>query len=328
MDLRDAVQWVHANAAQFGGDPASITLMGHGYGAALVSLLMASKFAQVSPGETFLGVRNVILMGGTAHAPWATSPFFQFFSERLLNRLNLSSIATDQSLMSRMRHLSVGRILEAELAIPSLKYASRLGPVASESGFFSNNVAVELAAREAGLNGANLLVGFGRHSGQHLISELYLNSGMDSAEFDRVLRTLVHQTFRYRQQILLDVLANHYSDAGVPRRGGSAQASLARRCVDLLTDALFAAPSLRTAQLHARTSGSATYAYVFGYASSVPQHQRWAGGVWTDDLAFVLGAPLLSNEQHPLAPWSGSYLLEDRMLAEASMRYFGNFATS
>uniref|UniRef100_A0A1I8HYD0 COesterase domain-containing protein n=1 Tax=Macrostomum lignano TaxID=282301 RepID=A0A1I8HYD0_9PLAT len=49
MDLRDAVQWVHANAAQFGGDPASITLMGHGYGAALVSLLMASKFAQGEP---------------------------------------------------------------------------------------------------------------------------------------------------------------------------------------------------------------------------------------------------------------------------------------
>uniref|UniRef100_A0A1I8JNH6 Protein phosphatase methylesterase-1 n=1 Tax=Macrostomum lignano TaxID=282301 RepID=A0A1I8JNH6_9PLAT len=31
MDLRDAVQWVHANAAQFGGDPPASPLMGHGY---------------------------------------------------------------------------------------------------------------------------------------------------------------------------------------------------------------------------------------------------------------------------------------------------------
>uniref|UniRef100_A0A1I8GKA6 COesterase domain-containing protein n=1 Tax=Macrostomum lignano TaxID=282301 RepID=A0A1I8GKA6_9PLAT len=46
MDLRDALQWVRANIRQFGGDPDRVTLMGHGYGAALASLLMISRFAQ------------------------------------------------------------------------------------------------------------------------------------------------------------------------------------------------------------------------------------------------------------------------------------------
>lgn len=42
MDQIAALHWVQENVAYFGGDPASVTLIGHGTGAACVNFLMTS----------------------------------------------------------------------------------------------------------------------------------------------------------------------------------------------------------------------------------------------------------------------------------------------
>ena len=41
-DIIAALHWLQENAAAFGGDPGSVTLMGHGTGAACVQLLLMS----------------------------------------------------------------------------------------------------------------------------------------------------------------------------------------------------------------------------------------------------------------------------------------------
>jgi para-nitrobenzyl esterase len=41
LDLAAALRWIHANVAEFGGDPANITVFGQGGGGAKVSMLMA-----------------------------------------------------------------------------------------------------------------------------------------------------------------------------------------------------------------------------------------------------------------------------------------------
>ncbi|XP_054270706.1 neuroligin-4, Y-linked-like [Macrosteles quadrilineatus] len=46
FDQVAALEWVRVNIAKFGGDPRSVTLMGHGTGAACVSYLMISPLAQ------------------------------------------------------------------------------------------------------------------------------------------------------------------------------------------------------------------------------------------------------------------------------------------
>lgn len=43
-----ALDWIRSNIALFGGDPRSVTLMGHGTGAACVSYLMISPLAQAA----------------------------------------------------------------------------------------------------------------------------------------------------------------------------------------------------------------------------------------------------------------------------------------
>jgi len=41
-DILTALDWIRANVRSFGGDHSSVTLMGHGHGAALVNLLAIS----------------------------------------------------------------------------------------------------------------------------------------------------------------------------------------------------------------------------------------------------------------------------------------------
>jgi len=46
LDVVAALRWVADNVASFGGNPASVTLFGHGVGAALVSLLTFSPLTR------------------------------------------------------------------------------------------------------------------------------------------------------------------------------------------------------------------------------------------------------------------------------------------
>ena len=62
LDQVAAIHWLRENVKQFRGDPNSITLVGHGTGAAMVSLLLSSPVAQASEGIVFLRVRNKIPM--------------------------------------------------------------------------------------------------------------------------------------------------------------------------------------------------------------------------------------------------------------------------
>ena len=56
MDQVAALHWVQENIADFGGEPANVTLLGHGTsGAAAAHLLMLSPMAKGSEGIGWLG---------------------------------------------------------------------------------------------------------------------------------------------------------------------------------------------------------------------------------------------------------------------------------
>lgn len=46
MDQVAALHWIQENIAEFGGEPRNVTLIGHGFGAACVHLLMLSPMAK------------------------------------------------------------------------------------------------------------------------------------------------------------------------------------------------------------------------------------------------------------------------------------------
>jgi neuroligin len=71
LDQIAALHWIQENIQDFGGDKGSVTVMGHGMGAACLHYLMTSD--ALPHGLLF---HRVILMSGSALSPWAraTSP--------------------------------------------------------------------------------------------------------------------------------------------------------------------------------------------------------------------------------------------------------------
>lgn len=66
MDILAALHWIQENIEAFGGDSKSVTLAGHGTGAACVHFLIASQ--AVPDGLLF---HRAILMSGSGLAPWS-----------------------------------------------------------------------------------------------------------------------------------------------------------------------------------------------------------------------------------------------------------------
>lgn len=70
MDIIAALHWLQENIGAFGGDPQSVTLAGHGTGAACVHYLMSSsavpegKCPPSASISTFLGARSLELLCG------------------------------------------------------------------------------------------------------------------------------------------------------------------------------------------------------------------------------------------------------------------------
>uniref|UniRef100_A0A914Q2S0 Carboxylesterase type B domain-containing protein n=1 Tax=Panagrolaimus davidi TaxID=227884 RepID=A0A914Q2S0_9BILA len=85
-DVVAALKMLSNILPSFGGDPTSITLMGWGSGASLVSLLMASPITQ--PKNRLF--RRAILLDGTALAPWAMSMHPQQYFMKIAETLDVS----------------------------------------------------------------------------------------------------------------------------------------------------------------------------------------------------------------------------------------------
>ncbi|XP_066908284.1 neuroligin-1 [Halyomorpha halys] len=67
LDMIAALRWLKDNIIEFGGDPHSITLMGHHTGAIAVNYLMLSPVSQADNGL----FQRAILMSGTALSSWS-----------------------------------------------------------------------------------------------------------------------------------------------------------------------------------------------------------------------------------------------------------------
>ena len=58
LDQIAALKWIQENIEAFNGDPGSVTLLGHGTGAACVNLLLISPMAQTPKGNHLFFVLN------------------------------------------------------------------------------------------------------------------------------------------------------------------------------------------------------------------------------------------------------------------------------
>ncbi len=121
LDQYLAIEFVHENIREFGGDPKQVTLMGHGAGAASTVFHMTSPRAAGR-------FHNAILMSGTSLAPWALGFRVAEASHMLSRELGCSG-GTD-SVMYCLSTLDSARISQAHYNVLNFYNGTEVfGPV-------------------------------------------------------------------------------------------------------------------------------------------------------------------------------------------------------
>ncbi|CAD5112477.1 DgyrCDS1698 [Dimorphilus gyrociliatus] len=292
LDQRAALHWIQENIGDFNGDRNQVTLMAHGYGAAMAHLLLISP---VLSGKNLL--QRVILQSGSAFSPWAISDQPLQYINRLGAALNCT-----KNLVRCLKSKSFKELIDSEILHP--KYLSGFGPVLNHRALFPEDLE-SLSGKETFLDRVPILIGFTANEGDAYFNDKQLKDGVSVTDKSRILRTFVRNIFRYQRQKIYELLVENY---GLDKSDDPVK--LQRSLMELITDGLYISPILRL--LLYRKRKKSTYLYVVS---------RKSAGHGTD-LPLVFGAPL-----HPgIDPFGNNIDNNGTPISEAVVTYWTNFA--
>ncbi|EAA01441.5 AGAP002090-PA [Anopheles gambiae str. PEST] len=112
MDLVAGLHWLRENLVAFGGDPAKITLMGHGTGAALANILAVSPVA----GDL---IHRVVLLSGSALSPWAIQRDPLSVKRKVAQQTSCTGDVVNEDLAPCLRTKSLAELMNISLSSPS-----------------------------------------------------------------------------------------------------------------------------------------------------------------------------------------------------------------
>lgn len=122
MDILAALHWIQENIEAFGGDNKSVTLAGHGTGAACVHFLIASQ--AVPDGLLF---HRAIMMSGSGLAPWSLVGDPAHYAAIVAHHVNCSVDLPHQALMKCLRDVSLKSLLSTPVRMLS-EFGNAFGP--------------------------------------------------------------------------------------------------------------------------------------------------------------------------------------------------------
>ncbi|XP_052870049.1 neuroligin-1 [Anopheles cruzii] len=333
MDQMAALHWVQQNIAKFGGDPATVTLAGHGSGAACINFLMTSP--TMVPGL----FHRAILLSGSAYSSWALVEDPVVYALKLAKEVNCSIpedlIKNHEQIVDCLRDVPLEELFAADILPPS--FLSAFGP--SVDGVVirpgrSNQDIDELppirgtSKRSQGAAGRYDLL-FGVVTGEALwrFSAADIQSGFEGDRRDKILRTYVRNAYTYHLSEIFYTVVNEYTDW---ERTVQHPINMRDAAVAALSDAQFVAPLVHTGDMLApppplpgqEPSGPKCFFYVFDYQTKDGDYPQRMGTVHGEDLPYVFGAPLVDGFNH----FPRNYTKSEVALSEAIMVYWANFA--
>jgi para-nitrobenzyl esterase len=254
-DMIAALAWVRDHIAGFGGDPASVTVMGQSAGATSIGRLLMLADARG------LFRRVIMQSGGFGRGAYASAVATER-ADQLLRLLDINPHAS--TALTRLRSADVRHLLVAqgELARANARFAQTM-PMFMPVLPSAMPQAEMLDAIADGAGGKDVLIGA---TADEVHAFFAADPGMENPPADALVARFGGEAAlaRYRAR----------------RPGGSAMDLLA----DLGTDETFLLPAMRLAEAVAARGGNA-YAYLFDWA---PPRSRFKS-CHCIDLPFVFG---------------------------------------
>ncbi|XP_066586115.1 uncharacterized protein [Prorops nasuta] len=312
LDQIAALLWLQQNIVEFGGDPNSVTIVGHGTGAIFANLLL------ISPVANSKGLfKRAILMSGSALSADAIGKAPLQITKQVAHALNCPT-KTDSDLAMCLRNQDVDALLNVKIHKP--KYVPAFAPLIDKAVIPDKP---ERLMENAQLFGRfDLMYGVTESEKFHILPPVALLHGMLDGQRDEILRDHAKATHELEPELVLSKVLEHYGDF---RAGFSNEYATKNRdlVLEALSDSGTAAPLIMTANLHSKANPR-SYMYVFSHPKAMQdysgqQRQRTVHG---EELPYILGVPL-DGSKYDLR---GRYNIGEILFSEAMMNWWSSFA--
>ncbi|XP_059621539.1 neuroligin-1 [Phlebotomus argentipes] len=342
MDIIAALHWIQENISSFGGDPGSVTLAGHGTGAACVHFLISSS--AVPEGLLF---HRAILMSGSGLAPWSLVGDPARQAAIVSHHVKCSPDLPHGLLMKCLREKPLAELLATP--VRSSYFSNSFGPTvdgvvidsgdsaSGESGqedFKGENSQVKLTQHPRNtlsiinsvllhkqaiskLTRYDLMTGVTRAESYFSFNSEDVQYGIEADRRSKILRTYVKNTYSFHLNEILATIVNEYTDWERPVQH---PINIRDETMEALSDAQIVAPISQTANIHSADHRN-SFLYVFEYQSKFGDYPQRQGCIHGEDLPYVFGAPLVGGFSH----FPRNYTKAEIALSEAVMLYWTNF---
>lgn len=265
LDQMAALHWIKDNIGAFGGDNGSITLMGHGTGAALVNLLMVSPVAK--------GLfQRAILMSGSALSDWAITTHPIRSTLQVTQGLNCPLTDNQDEVLSCLHRKRYAEILNVKVG--GSEFSTQFGPVID--GLVIPNEPHVVMGQYADLfSRFDLMFGVTELESYHQLNAAALEHGLLEKEKNNLLRYYMQNRFEIRPDVALVATLKEYTDSYTDPKRAMAEEHR-ETLLEILSDARVVAPLIQAGVYHARVNPR-TYMYVFGHNSEAGDYSHVSG---------------------------------------------------
>ncbi|XP_015515275.2 uncharacterized protein LOC107220967 isoform X1 [Neodiprion lecontei] len=313
LDQVAALLWLQENIAEFGGDPNSVTLVGHGTGAIFANLLLISPVASKGNGLFKRG----ILMSGSALSANAIGKAPLQVTKQVAHALNCPT-ASDEELSNCLQNRPLDSLLgvriDKPLHVPA--YAPLIDGAVVLKNPFDLMESIEIFGRY------DLMYGVTESEKFHELPPVALLHGLLENERDNFLREHLKATHELEPELVLSKILEHYGDYTDGFTNGFAIKNR-ELVLQALSDSGTVAPLIMTGKLHAKVNPK-SYMYVFSHPRAMQDyygqhHQRTVHG---EELPYILGIPVGGGKYH----LQERYNIGEVLFSEAMMTWWCNFA--
>uniref|UniRef100_A0A1Y9IVR1 Carboxylesterase type B domain-containing protein n=1 Tax=Anopheles minimus TaxID=112268 RepID=A0A1Y9IVR1_9DIPT len=319
MDLVAGLHWLRENLVAFGGDPAKITLMGHGTGAALANILAVSPVA----GDL---IHRVVLLSGSALSPWAIQRDPLSVKRKVAQQTSCTGDVVNEDLAPCLRTKPLAELMNISLSSP--RFLPGFAPfvdgtvITPAKAAVINNLKIPTDSAIASTSGIefsnfhkqDVLFGLTTYESYLELAAADLEFGFNETKRDRILRTFVRNTYRYHLNEIYSALKNEYTNW---ERSPRSAYGYRDAVLELLSDGLTAAPLVQLSHLHS-LQGGRSYFLHFKHQSHEWKFPQRSGSVRGEDVPFALGF-----SPSPMFPLTLTRL--DMQVSSTVMRYLCNF---